>query len=77
MRTVEFARYYLPGQAGKKPHPSRWKMSPNDAAAAGALGIVPGTTELREVPETEAERQHAQVNYQSAGRDSVKPPGSK
>lgn len=74
MKRVEFARYYLPGRAGRKPYASSWKMTAEDAAARGALGQVPGTAEIREVPETDAERARALTFYQSAGHDSVQPP---
>jgi len=74
MRQVTYARYYLRGLPGKKPHASRWKMSPEDAAAAGALGVVPGTEEIRGVPDTDAERGRAIAFYPSAGHDGVQPP---
>ena len=78
MRTVEVARYYLPPRPGAgpraKPYASAWKMNAAEAAALGAVGQVPGTAEIRQVPETEQERQRAQTHYPSAGRDSVQPP---
>lgn len=80
MRTVLFSCYYLPPPPGSgqraKPYQSSWKMSPDEAKARGLTDadIVPGSSEPRPVPETEGERDRAQVNYQSAGRDSVKPP---
>jgi hypothetical protein len=46
-------------------------MSPEDAAAAGALGQVPGTQEEREVPET-AEERAGMGHRQSAGRDGAR-----
>ena len=75
MRTVIFSKYYLanPNPRGKR-RPSTWKMSPEDAAARGLTEIVPGTSEPREVPESEEEERRTQVAYQSAGRDSVQPP---
>jgi hypothetical protein len=80
MRTVIYSKYFLPPPPGSgpraKPYSSRWVMSPEDAAARG-LGpehVVPGTSETRQVPETEEERQRAQTYYQTAGRDAVKPP---
>lgn len=77
MRTVLFSRYYLTAK-GKR-YASSWCMSPDEAATRGltAADIVPGTSEPRQVPETEVERQRAQVNYQSAGHDSVQPPRAK
>lgn len=74
MRRVTFALHFLPGRAGRKPRASTWKMTAEDAAARGALGMVPASAEVREVPETEAERRRAQTFYQSAGHDSVQPP---
>jgi hypothetical protein len=43
-----------------KPYPSTFKMTAEAAAALGAIGIVPGTTEER-----------AEVQHQSAGHDGV------
>lgn len=74
MKTVEFSKYYLPGLPGKKPHASRWAMSPEEAEKHGALGKVPGTSEFRQVPDTPEEEARSMVNYQSAGHDSVQPP---
>jgi hypothetical protein len=75
MRPVEVARYYLPNRvAGRKPYPSSWKMTAAEAAARGYTEQVPGTAEVRQVPETEEERQRAQAFYPSASRDGVKPP---
>jgi hypothetical protein len=46
-------------------------MSPEEAAAAGALGPVPGTEEQRQVPESDEER--AGLGHrQSAGRDGAR-----
>lgn len=74
MRRIPYALYYLPPRPGAgpraKPYPSRYRMSPEEAAAAGALGQVPGTVELREIPETDEER--ASIGHrQSAGRDGA------
>lgn len=78
MREVAYSLYFLPPRPGSgpraQPYRSSWKMNPDEAAAIGALGIVAGSTEIREVPETEEERQRAQFNYQSAGHDSAQPP---
>lgn len=75
MRRVAYAKYLLPSPSGKKqPHVSNWRMSSDEAAALGAISIVPGTTEWREIPETEAEKRRAQFAYQSAGMDGAQPP---
>lgn len=75
MRRVAYSKYLLPSPSGKKqPHVSNWKMNAEQAAALGALSIVPGTTEIREIPETEAEKLRATMDSQSAGSDSTKPP---
>ncbi|GAB3763444.1 hypothetical protein GCM10028796_16940 [Ramlibacter monticola] len=75
MRRITFARYYLPpGPGRRKPYPSTWKMSPEEAAERGATEIVQGSEEVRDVPESDEEIRRAQTHYQSAGRDSVKPP---
>lgn len=75
MRRVEHSFYFLPNRNPRgKPYRSSWKMSAEEAAARGALGIVPGSTEVREIPETEEEVGRSQVNYQSAGHDGAKPP---
>jgi hypothetical protein len=79
MRPVTLSLYYLPAPAWKpaaKRQPSRWRMSPEEAAARGliAADIVPGSGQEVLVPETEEERQRVQVHYQSAGHDSVQPP---
>jgi hypothetical protein len=49
-------------------------MTAEEAAALGTVGIVPNSTEIRSVPDTEEERRHSMTNYQSAGHDSVQPP---
>lgn len=78
MRRVEFAFYLLPPRPGSgpraKPYRSGWKMTAEDAAKLGAVGQVLGSAEFRDVPETEEEVRREQVNYQSAGLDSVQPP---
>lgn len=75
MRRVAYSKYLLPSPSGKRqPHVSNWKMSAEEAAALGAISIVPGTTEIREIPETAEEKLRATMHYQSAGQDSVKPP---
>lgn len=74
MRRIVYAFYYLPPRPGSgpraRPYPSAWKMSPEEAAAAGALGQVPGSGEIRELPETDAERARA-GHRQSAGRNGT------
>lgn len=78
MQRVAYSQYLLPAAPGRKsPHVSNWKMTSEQAAAIGAIGIVPGTTEMREIPETEEEKRKAAMHYQSAGRESVQPPSSK
>jgi hypothetical protein len=76
MRRVEVAFYFLPPHPGRrtKPYASSWKMTAEEAAARGAVGMVPGSLEVREIPETDEERTRATMFYQSAGRDSVKGP---
>jgi len=75
MLRLPYSLWLLPtGTGRKKPYPSRFKMNPQQARLVGALSIIPGTTEYREVPETEEERQQAPVHYPSAGHDSVQPP---
>lgn len=75
MRRVAFSLYLLPSRTQRgKPYRSSWKMSPEQAAAIGALSPVAGSTEYRDLPETEEDQLRSQFNYQSAGRDSVKPP---
>lgn len=78
MLRVEYAFYLLPPRRGAgpraQPYRSRFKMTAEEAKAMGAVGQVRGGVEVRLLPETDAERLHAQFNYQSAGRDSVKPP---
>lgn len=78
MRRVPFSLYLLPPRPGSgpkaRPYVSSWKMSPAQAAGVGALYPVPGSTEFRDVPESEEEKAAALANYQSAGRDGAKPP---
>ena len=81
MRAVEFACYYLPPAAGsrrRKPYPSSWKMTTEEAAAQGLCpqDKVVGTAEVRDMPETDDERQRVQVHYPSAGHGGVMPPRS-
>lgn len=76
MRRVAYSLFILPGVGGKR-HTSRWRMTNEEAAALGAISIVPGSTEWREIPETEAEKLRATMHYQSAGHDSVKPPAKR
>jgi hypothetical protein len=76
MRTVLFARYYLPPRPGSgpraKPYPSGWLLSPQEAAQRGLTekDIVPGSAKMLDVPETDAERAAA-GHRQSAGRDGA------
>lgn len=72
MRTVEYARYFLPPRPGRRtPYASSWLMSPEEAAERGALRQVPGTAEIRQIPETDEERARVGHN-QAAGLDGVK-----
>jgi hypothetical protein len=72
MRRVAYALWILPAGPGRKsPRASSWRMNAAEAAALGALGIVPGTTEIRELPETDEERNRAMVAHPSAGHDAV------
>jgi hypothetical protein len=78
MRQVAYSLYFLPPRPSSgpraQPYVSSWKMNAEEAAAIGALGIVAGSTEIRQIPETDEERQRAMGDYQSAGHDSVQPP---
>jgi hypothetical protein len=74
MRLVEYAFYWLPPRLGGKPRRSRLKMTADEAAARGALGIVPGSSEIREVAETVEEYRHAMTLYQSASGESARRP---
>lgn len=75
MRKVAYSLFMLPARPGhKQPHMSNWRMTAEEAAALGAVATVPGTTEWREIPETEAEIRKAAAHYQSAGRDGAQPP---
>lgn len=75
MRRVAYSQFLLPPRpGGKRPHVSSWKMNAEEAAALGALSIVPGSTEWREIPESEEEKRRATAHYQSAGMDGVQPP---
>lgn len=78
MRQVPVSLYFLPPRQGSgpraQPYRSSWKMTAEEAAALGTVGIVPNSTEIRSVPDTEEERRHSMTNYQSAGHDSVQPP---
>jgi hypothetical protein len=75
MRRVAYSLYLLPARPGRKqPYVSSWRMNSEEAAAIGAIRPV-GEPEIREIPETEDEKRRATMHYQSAGRESVKPPG--
>lgn len=73
MRRVAHSLFILPGVAGKH-HTSRWRMTSEEAAALGAISIVPGSTEWREIPETDEEKRRAQFAYPSAGSDGARSP---
>jgi hypothetical protein len=55
MSTVTVSHWVLPG-----PRVTAEKMTPKEAALAGAIGIVPGTTSTREVREEHPERKPLQ-----------------
>src|SRR3954467_11923208 len=78
MRRVAYSLYLLPSKPGAGPRSgprvSSWKMNANEAAAVGAVGIVPGTTEYRDIPETEAEHLKRLSSHPTAGRSGVEPP---
>lgn len=78
MRRVEYHRYWLPPRPGSgpraKPYLSSWPMDAEAAAKLGAIRPEPSTREVRELPETEAERARSMAHYQGAGRDGAKPP---
>lgn len=65
MRKVEFFNFLLPPDAWrKKPSPSRWKMTMQDAAKKhpGATPIL-SSREVREVPETPEEEQMVKMTF--------------
>jgi hypothetical protein len=75
MRRESVSIYLLPPGPGRKsPYPARFRMTAAEAEKRGAVGMVPGTTEIREVPETEAEMQASQFNARSAGMGGVRGP---
>jgi hypothetical protein len=78
VKRVAYSLFLLPPKpgAGKRalPRVSNWKMNVQEAAAIGAICIVPGSTEMRDVPETPEEIARATLHYQSAGRDGAQPP---
>jgi hypothetical protein len=74
MKSVAYSTFMLPSVGGKRPHRSAWKMTNEEAAQLGAVSIVPGTTEWREIPQTDEERARFGHN-QSAGIDGARPAG--
>jgi hypothetical protein len=77
MRRIELAKYYLPPSPGRKTrHASRWRMSPEEAAARGLTEAdkVPGTSLMVEKAETEEEERRAMGSSQSAGHDGARVP---
>jgi hypothetical protein len=74
MKRVAYSTFMLPSVGGRRPHASAWKMTNEEAAQLGAVSIVPGTTEWRDIPETEAERAAITSRLTSAGYDGVQPP---
>jgi hypothetical protein len=75
MKRVPYSLYLMPARPGSgpkaKPYRSSWRMSPSEAAGAGALYPIAGTTEVREIPETDEEMRRAMVGPQSVGRDGT------
>lgn len=78
MRRVAYSLYLLPARPGSgpraRPYASSWKMSPSEAAGVGALYPIAGSTEYRDLPETDEEMRRAMVGPQSAGRDGITSP---
>lgn len=67
----------LPGAGRQPPHRSVCKLSPGDAAEQRALYPIPGSTEYRNIPESEEELNRAAMGPQSVGRDGNQPPAGK
>jgi hypothetical protein len=76
MSRVAFSYWLIQSPGRKPPHRSACRLTAADAAAMGAVGIVPGSTKWIDVPDTntEAERLAFYAGHPSAGRDGVKPP---
>lgn len=75
MRRETYALWILPAGQGRRQRASSWKMNSTEAAALGAIAIVPGTSEVREIAETEDEKRALYAAHPSAGRDRVKHAG--
>lgn len=73
MKEVEYFTWILPPSVwNKKPYPSRWKMTAEEATGYGAISRVDGSREVRlqgETPEEEAELQRRMLTnaWQSKG----------
>lgn len=60
MKDVEYFFWMLPPDAWrKKPHPSRWKMSREEAAKRGLTQPVQSSREVRQIPESDEEREQS------------------
>lgn len=77
MKRVPFSLYLMPARPGSgpraQPYRSSWRMSPTEAAGVGALYPIAGTTEYRDLPESDEEMRQAMVGPQSVGRDGANP----
>jgi hypothetical protein len=74
VREVEFHRYWVSAPGRKRPYLTSFHMTAQAAAKYQDARPEPSSRTVRQMPETEAERRAAMFDYQSAGRDSVKPP---
>lgn len=75
MLQVEYFRWWVTAPGRRRPYLTSFLM-PAEQALATYPGArpEPSTREIRQVPDTEAERSTAMFQYQSAGHDAVKPP---
>jgi hypothetical protein len=73
MRRVEFFRWWVTAPGRKRPYLTSFPMDAQTAASQypGARP-EPTTREVRQVPETEAERDAHAPHRQSAGRDGTR-----
>lgn len=77
MRQVEYFRWWVTAPGRPRPYLTRFPMTAADAARYPGARPELSTREVRELPETDEERAASHYHYQSAGRDSVKPPEGK
>lgn len=70
MKEVEYFFWIMPPDAWrKKPYPSRWKMTREEAAQRGLTEPVLASREVRDIAETDEERdQMMRVNSTAAFR---------